>query len=83
MPLEKLKKAKKIAIGTKQVLKAVENNITELIFVAQDADAKVVEPLSTYCNEHGVQIVNVESRIQLGEACGIDVGAAAAAILKD
>lgn len=83
MPLEKLKKAKKVAIGTKQVLKAAENKETVLIFVAQDADAKVVEPLSTYCNEHGVQVISVDSRIQLGKACGIDVGAAAAAILKD
>lgn len=83
MPLDQLKVAKKRAIGTKQVLKAVERKGAALVFVAQDADANVVGPIKTFCSSQGVKIEPVKSRTQLGEACGIDVGAAAAAILKD
>ncbi|MDD2430734.1 MAG: ribosomal L7Ae/L30e/S12e/Gadd45 family protein [Firmicutes bacterium] len=83
MPLDQLKMARKKAIGTKQVLRAVENKGASLVFVAQDADATILGKIKTSCNTQGVKIEPVKTKTQLGEACGIDVGAATAAILKD
>ncbi|HHY20139.1 MAG TPA: 50S ribosomal protein L7Ae-like protein [Firmicutes bacterium] len=83
MPLDQLKNANNRAVGTKQVLKAIEDNNVSLVFVAQDADAKLIEPIKKSSVEHGIDVICVSQRIDLGQACGIDVGAAAAAILKD
>lgn len=82
MPLDQLKAASNKAIGTKQVLKAIESEEASLVFVAQDADAQMIAPLKKSCENHGIQLVMVSSKTQLGQACGIDVGAAAAAILR-
>jgi large subunit ribosomal protein L7A len=83
MPLEQLKTASKKAVGTKQVLSAIEKNAASLVFVAQDADADIIGKINTSCQMHGVEIKPVKSKTQLGQVCGIDVAAATAAILKD
>lgn len=83
MALEELMKAKKRVVGTKQTKKAVEKGIAQKVYVAQDAEAHVTGPLLELCKERGVEVVPVESMRQLGEACGIQVGAASAAILGE
>ena len=56
MPLEQLKTASKKAVGTKQVLRAIEKNAASLVFVAQDADADIIGKINTSCQMHGVEI---------------------------
>ncbi len=82
MPLDQLKAASNKAIGTKQVLKAIESEEASLVFVAQDADAQMIMSLKRSCEKHSIKFVVVSSKTQLGQACGIDVGAASAAILR-
>jgi len=79
--LESLKNSKK-AIGVKQAVKAVENGIAKVVFIARDADEKVVAPVKQQCADKSVEVIYVESMKQLGKACGIEVGASAACILK-
>lgn len=79
--LEILKSANK-TIGIKQTLKAVENKTAETVYIAKDADEKVVRALMELCLENSVEIVYIETMKQLGKACGIEVGAAAACVLK-
>ena len=79
--LEVLKNGKK-AIGIKQTLKAVENNTAELVFIALDADEKIVNSLKELCLTNTVETEYVESMKQLGKACGIEVGASAVCLLK-
>ena len=81
MTLEALKTAKRV-IGIKQVAKAVKREAATEVFIADDADAKVVEPLETLCTEQNVPVSRVSSMKELGTACNIEVGAAAAAALK-
>ena len=50
--------------------------------VADDAERRVVLPLEELCDRHGVSIVRIATMKELGSACGIEVGAAAAALLK-
>ena len=80
MGLEMLKSSRK-TIGTKQTMKAVEKGIVSCVFVAVDAEKRVVLPLMELCSIKGIPIEEVDSMRVLGDACEIDVGTASAAIL--
>lgn len=79
--LEDLKKCNK-AIGIKQTMKAVENNSAKMIFIAKDADEKVIGTLKTLCLTKAVEIEYADTMKQLGKAVGIEVGASAVCLLK-
>lgn len=81
MPLERLRTARKKTIGTKQTLKAMEKNSTRLVFVARDAEEYIVREVVKTASEKGIELEMVDSMAALGKACGIEVGAAAAAII--
>ncbi|MDI3316701.1 MAG: ribosomal L7Ae/L30e/S12e/Gadd45 family protein [Bacillota bacterium] len=70
-------------VGTKQTLKAVQRGQARLVCIARDADRKLVEPLLRLCEERHVQVSWYENMKELGQDCGVDVGTAAAAILRD
>jgi len=80
--LEALKSVNK-TIGIKQTIKAVEKKTAAKVFIAKDADEKVVLALIELCLANSVEIVYIDTMKLLGKACGIDVGSAAASILKD
>lgn len=80
--LNKLKESPKKIIGTKQTLKAVDKDQVSVVFIAEDAEEHVVSLLKDLCREKGIETVYVSTMKELGEACGIQVGAASAAILK-
>jgi large subunit ribosomal protein L7A len=80
--LDKLKKAPKKIIGTKQTLKAIDKDQACMVFIAQDAEEHVVSQLKEVCRDKGVETVTVSTMKELGDACGIQVGAASAAILN-
>ncbi|MBE3591279.1 MAG: ribosomal L7Ae/L30e/S12e/Gadd45 family protein [Firmicutes bacterium] len=79
---ERLKSAKHRTVGVKQTTKAVQKGLAELVYVAKDAERSIVAPLLEACRQQGVQVLEAESMAWLGKACGIDVGASAAAILR-
>ena len=81
MTLDTLKNANRV-IGIKQVSKAVKRNSVEAVFVANDADSRVVEPLKALCQESNVLVDETSTMQDIGKACGIEVGAAAAAVLR-
>ncbi len=82
MDVERLKAAAQRAVGTNQTAKAISRGQARVVFVAQDADRRVTEPLLRAARERGMEVVEVPSMAALGRACGIAVGAAAAAILE-
>ena len=79
--MEKLMKAQK-TIGTKQTLKAIEKGIVEIVYIAKDAEHKVTNPVADFCKQKNITVEYVDTMAELGNACGIDVGAATAAILR-
>ena len=79
--LDLLSKARKV-IGVRQTTKAVQNGEAVQVFVACDAEARLVAPLRALCEASGVPLTEAESMRALGQACGIEVGAAVAAILR-
>ena len=69
-------------VGAKQLKKAVKAGRVRLVFLAEDADPAVTEPLAKLCGDNHIPIAWVSRMEDLGSACGIEVGAAAAAVLN-
>ena len=69
-------------VGTKQVKRAIKNGEVETVYVARDADGKIIDEILIACDEKQIEIIYVDSMEKLGEACKIDVSAATAALLK-
>lgn len=76
----RLKAAKKRIVGTKQTSKAVEKGEAQVVYIALDSEKNIIENLEELCKSQSVEIVYVDSMTELGELCGIEVGAASAAI---
>lgn len=83
MSLGRLTAARKKTVGTKQTKKAIERGQAKIVFVAQNADHQVIDPVVQICKEKGISLVFVDSMQALGKACGIDVGCAVACIGDD
>ncbi|EXX88949.1 ribosomal protein L7Ae-like protein [Paenibacillus darwinianus] len=70
-------------IGTKQTTKTVEQGIAKQVLVAKDADPRITGKIVELCDAAGITITWIESMELLGDTCGIDVGAAMAALIPD
>ncbi|MCI3923300.1 ribosomal L7Ae/L30e/S12e/Gadd45 family protein [Paenibacillus sp. TRM 82003] len=76
-------RGEQLRIGTKQTTKAVESGFAAKLFVARDADPKLTSKIVSLAKKMGVDVTYVDSMKQLGKACGIEVGAAMAAIVNE
>ncbi len=83
--LEAVKKAResgKVKKGTNETTKAVERGQAKLVIIAEDVQPEeIVAHLPILCEEKTIPYVYVPSKKALGEACGLQVAAASAAIL--
>ena len=70
-----------LAVGAKQLKKAVRAGTVRCVYLAQNADPALTQPLAVLCGDNQIQITWVPTMEALGSACGIEVGAAAAAVL--
>jgi len=71
----------KMVVGAKQLRKVLANGQARQVFLASNADPAITEPIEALCQRNGVAYVWVQSMNELGKACGIEVGAAAAAYI--
>lgn len=71
-----------VRIGTKQTMRMVKLGLAEEVYVAQDADSRITSEIIALCNKASVKITFVDTMKNLGKACGIEVGAAMAAIVR-
>ena len=74
--------AKDKVTGIKQSLRAVRSGLAREVFLAHDADPALTAPLLELCRQKEIPIVGDFSMAQLGQAAGIQVGAAVVALLK-
>lgn len=70
-------------IGIKQSIKSIKNNEGKTVFIAKDADLKLIQQVAKLAEEHLLEVIYVSSMKELGRLCGIDVGAAAAVLLNE
>ncbi len=79
----KARETGKIKKGTNETTKACERGIAKLVIIAEDVDPpEIVAHLPVLCDEKKIPYVYVRSKKKLGEAAGIEVQAASAAILE-
>ncbi|MCM3750147.1 ribosomal L7Ae/L30e/S12e/Gadd45 family protein [Paenibacillus pasadenensis] len=70
-------------IGTKQTTKSVESRQAIQVYVARDADSKLIRGIVALSEKESIPIKWFDSMADLGKECGIDVGAAMAAVVSD
>ena len=78
---DKIEDSNKV-VGSKQVKKAVRNGLASKVYLAGDAEPHIIKPLRDICLQHEVELEMIDTMEELGQACGIEVGAAAVALLK-
>lgn len=71
----------RVMVGMKQLRKALAAGKARRVYLARNADPGITEPFAAACEESGVEYVWVPTMAELGRVCGIEVGAAAAAIV--
>ena len=71
----------KTVVGAKQLRKALISGKAKRVYLAQNADPAITEPIAALCQQNGVSYAWVKTMKDLGQAVGIEVGAAAAAAL--
>ncbi len=71
----------KVVVGIKQLRKALNAGAARHVFLAEDADPAITQPVAELCGEQNIQTTWVPTMAELGRDCGIEVGAAAAAVV--
>ncbi len=69
-------------VGAKQVKRALRDGQAARLYIAMDADPRLLQPLVQEAVNRQVPVSQVPSRKELGTSCGISVGAAVAVLLK-
>ena len=72
----------KLVVGAKQFKKAMRDDRVFQVYLAKNADPALTEPIAVQCEASGIQFPWVKTMHELGQACGIEVGAAVATVLK-
>ena len=70
-----------VVVGAKQLKKALQNGRARYVYLAENADPALTEPIVDLCLQKNVDCSWVCAMHDLGRACGLDVGAAAAAVV--
>ena len=70
-----------VVVGAKQLRKALSAGRARRVYLAKNADPVLTEHLEALCQKNSVEYAWVKSMTDLGRACGIEVGAAAAAVV--
>ena len=80
--MEELRSTANKVVGSKQVLRGLKAGTVTRVYVANDADTFLYQQIVRAAEAAGVPAVRVASMKELGEACGIQIKTAAAAIVQ-
>lgn len=69
-------------VGAKQSRRAIQEGLARKVFLASDAAPALTAPLLRLCRQASVPVTASRTMRELGQAAGIQVGAAVAAVLK-
>ena len=83
MSLDIIKDGKRRTIGARQTSKALNKGELAGIFIAMDAEHRIIKPIIAAAKENNVPIYYVETMKKLGAACEIEVDTAVAGVLKE
>lgn len=80
--MEALKQAERKVVGSKAVLRALKARTAARVYVASDIDTFLYQKLIRACEDAGVPVTKVASAGELGRCCELEIGSAAAAVLR-
>lgn len=80
--MDALKNASAKVVGTKQVLRGLKTGTLQRVYVANDSDTFLFQRVTGAADAAGVPVVRIATMKELGEACGVEVSTAAAAIAR-
>ena len=80
--MEMLRSGAARVVGAKQVTRALKAGKASRAYVANDADTFIFQMVVRAAEEAGVPCVRVATMKELGMVSGVDVAAAAAAVLR-
>ena len=69
-------------VGTKQVLRGIDEGTLRCVVVASDADEFITSKVKAEAQARNVAVIECPSRLELGKACGVKIGAACVGVLK-
>ena len=69
-------------VGAKQVRRALKDGRAARLYMAMDADPRLLQPLVQDAVNRQVPVSQVPTMKELGASCGIAVGAAVAVLLR-
>lgn len=72
----------KKVIGIKQASKAINNGKGTALYVAEDAERKLIIPLLELACSNNIKVIKIDNMRNLGKMCGIDVQSSATLILE-
>ena len=72
----------KKVIGIKQSTKVIKNGDGKVLYVAKDANAKLISPIIQLAKEKNIKIVEIPTMKELGKMSSIDVKSAAVLTLE-
>ena len=70
-------------VGAKQVRRALKDGRAARLYMAMDADPRLLQPLVQDAVNRQVPVSQVPTMKELGGSCGIAVGAAVAVLTKE
>lgn len=72
----------KKVIGIKQCTKSLKSGEGRVLYVAKDANAKLISPIIQLAKEKNIDIVEITTMKELGKISGIDVKSSAVLTLE-
>ncbi len=81
METEALRDPRQRVVGARETLKKIAQGNAVRVYVATAADPKVVKEVILSSQAHQVPLFYVDTMDELGRLCGIQVGAACAAVI--
>jgi large subunit ribosomal protein L7A len=80
---QRVKKQKLLTVGISTTVKALNKGQVTEVFIARDADRRIVNSVIALCKEQGVKISWVDCQVPLGRAAGVVVGASTVGFLRE
>ncbi|HBM81102.1 MAG: ribosomal L7Ae/L30e/S12e/Gadd45 family protein [Clostridiales bacterium] len=73
----------KKVVGVKQTAKIIKQGNAKIVYIAEDAEDRVTKPVEELCKQNNIEMIHVKTMKELGSLCGIDIGAATAALIRE
>lgn len=75
-------KSSELIVGTKQVLKGIENGTVRCVIVADHADEFIKSAVRAAAKANKVEVLRCSGKLELGRESGIEVGAAVVGVSR-